>query len=84
MSKLFEKSQTKVVFIPPAGKISIRDFSIQRIAKVLDKNPLYYTIIIHIRNDNDIRFNDYFNEVLLVETKDELLAKIEELNYDYI
>jgi len=75
--------KNKILFIPPNGKIHIKDFSLNRIARFLSSMDNYHTVLIYISN---IKMDDikYFDEVIEVDNKDELIQKIETMKYDFI
>ncbi|MGB5793687.1 hypothetical protein [Poseidonibacter sp.] len=72
-----------IIFIPPNGILKKHDFSLQRIANVLETDSTMKSVLIYIDNQQDNNIG-HFDEIYKVNSKQELIEKIKEINYDII
>jgi len=73
----------KIVFIPPNGSFKKQDFSILRISKYLFSMNQYELIVIYI-DEISSECKKYFHKLIQVNSKQEIINKLNSYNYDYI
>lgn len=74
----------KVIFIPPNGEMFINDFSIERLGKYFKNTKNTHTILIKIKNPNSPDSFNYVDSVIDVESKEEIIELLKNLEFDVI